>query len=152
MARKLNKKEEKEDILLNIDTLGRLDSHADENHHPYEPTPYVVLERLVEEGYITEENTLVDYGCGKGRVGLYLSKKTGCRSIGIEFNEDLYEKSLKNKESSGVDAAEFLCMNAEDYIPDGADSFFFFNPFFKRIKVIFKSSIRLVDWNIFKFI
>ena len=36
------------DKKLNIHTAGRDDSHADAYHHPYEPTPYEVLERLAE--------------------------------------------------------------------------------------------------------
>ena len=34
------------DKLLQIHTCGRDDTHADQYHHPYEPTPYSVLERL----------------------------------------------------------------------------------------------------------
>ena len=36
------------DKLLQIKTTGRDESRADEYHHPYEPTPYCVLERLAE--------------------------------------------------------------------------------------------------------
>mgnify|MGYP003295699188 CR=1 FL=1 len=36
------------DKKLKIQTVGRDDFHADEHHYPYEPTPYEVLERLVE--------------------------------------------------------------------------------------------------------
>ena len=48
---------------LNIRTTGRDDKHADQFNHPYEPTPYCVLERLVQSGFITAKNTLVDYVC-----------------------------------------------------------------------------------------
>ena len=61
------------DKLLNIRTTGRDDSRADQYRYPYEPTPYSVLERLAVSGYITKKNKLVDYGCGKGRVGFYLT-------------------------------------------------------------------------------
>lgn len=40
------------DKKLRINTAGRDDSHADEYHYPYEPTPYSVLERLAESGLI----------------------------------------------------------------------------------------------------
>ena len=36
------------DTKLHIRTSGRDDSRADNDHHPYEPTPYKVLERLTE--------------------------------------------------------------------------------------------------------
>ena len=65
--------EEKWDRLLKIKTAGRDDSHADQYRYPYEPTPYSVLERLANTGYIRKGNTLLDYGCGKGRVDFFLS-------------------------------------------------------------------------------
>ena len=37
---------------LQIKTTGRDDSHANRFHHPYEPTPYSVLERLTNKGFI----------------------------------------------------------------------------------------------------
>ena len=65
--------ENKWDKLLRIRTSGRDDSRSDQYRYPYEPTPYSVLERLAFSGYIGKKNTLVDYGCGKGRVDFFLS-------------------------------------------------------------------------------
>ena len=56
------------DKKLHIQTTGRDDSKADAYHHPYEPTPYKVLESLADSEYILKENIVADYGCGKGRV------------------------------------------------------------------------------------
>ena len=72
------------DKLLKIHTTGRDDSNADQHRYPYEPTPYSVLERLGNSGWIRKENTLLDYGCGKGRVDFFLSYQTRCHSIGVE--------------------------------------------------------------------
>ena len=52
------------DKKLNICTSGRDDSLEDAHHFPYEPTPYTVLGRLAESGWIRRENCLLDYGCG----------------------------------------------------------------------------------------
>ena len=82
--------EEQWDRKLKIQTIGRLDGHADQYRYPYEPTPYVVLERLAESGYISRENILIDYGCGKGRVGLFLHHAIGCETIGLEFDKDIF--------------------------------------------------------------
>ena len=40
------------DATLKIKTTGRDETNADEYHHPYEPTPYSVLERLADSGLI----------------------------------------------------------------------------------------------------
>lgn len=118
------------DKVLKIQTAGRDDYKADHYHHPYEPTPYAVLERLAESEYITKNNILVDYGSGKGRVDFYLSAKLGCKTIGVEYDERMIEKALKNQETySGKGKPEFICMPAENYEIDKADCFYFFNPF-----------------------
>ena len=44
-------REKEWDELLRIQTSGRDDTKADEYHHPYEPTPYSVLERLAASGF-----------------------------------------------------------------------------------------------------
>ena len=75
MKEKEDIRENKWDKLLKIHTMGRDDSNADQYHYPYEPTPYSVLERLANTGIIRKNNTLLDYGCGKGRVDFLYQKK-----------------------------------------------------------------------------
>ena len=118
------------DKLLKIKTTGRDDSNSDQYRYPYEPTPYSVLERLVESEYITKNNILVDYGCGKGRVDFYLSSQIGCKTIGIDFDERMIKRALENGKSFvGRIKPEFLCISAENYEVVNEDCFYFFNPF-----------------------
>ena len=91
--------EQEWESVLQIKTSGRDDSRSDTEHHPYEPTDYCVLERLANSGHIRKKNTLIDYGSGKGRVSIFMAYQTGCHSIGIEYDERLYEKALINGES-----------------------------------------------------
>ena len=122
--------EVKMDKALKIETLGRDDYKADDYHHPYEPTDYSVLEKLVKSEYITEDNIVVDYGCGKGRVDFYLSAKLGCKTIGVDFDERMIQMALENKVTfSGKIKPEFVCISAEKYEVKNADCFYFFNPF-----------------------
>ena len=118
------------DKQLKIQTTGRDDSKEDTYHYPYEPTPYTVLERLAESEYITRDNILIDYGCGKGRVDFYLSAKVGCKTIGVDFDERMIKKALENSSSyAGKLKPEFICKSAENYEVKNADCFYFFNPF-----------------------
>lgn len=119
------------DKLLKIKTSGRDDSRADQYRYPYEPTPYSVLERLAGSGYIGKKNVLLDYGCGKGRVDFYLSYQTRCRTIGIEYDERIFEGLLRNQKSAvSGKRTEFVLANAEHYmVPPEADKCYFFNPF-----------------------
>ncbi len=133
------------DTLLRIRTSGRDDSRADTFRYPYEPTPYSVLARLAESGLVGKGNTLIDYGCGKGRVGCFLAYQTGCHVIGIDHDERLIEKALANKESTAKgNRLEFVLTSAEKYeVPASADMFYFFNPF--SVELLQSVRKRIVD-------
>ena len=142
---KENKNETRWERFLQIRTMGRDDSNADQYRYPYEPTPYSVLERLANTGLIRKDNTLLDYGCGKGRIDFFLSYQTRCQSIGIEYDERIYEKAIENKEtaiSSGRVTIEFT--NAENFmVSEIVDRIYFFNPF--SVEILQKVISRIVD-------
>ncbi len=122
--------EQKWDKKLNIRTAGRVDTHADAYHHPYEPTPYPVLQRLAESGYLYQESVLVDYGCGKGRVGFFFSHVVGCRTIGLEYDEEIFCQAMENRRRfRREERVSIRCMRAEAFEVHEADCFYFFNPF-----------------------
>ena len=130
----MNDIEQLNDSMLKIRTTGRDDSNADQYNYPYEPTPYCVLERLVNSGYITKKNSLIDYGCGKGRVDFYISYQTRCKSLGIEYDERIYNSAMDNKKTSVCRRADFYHGTAQDYkVNDNQDRFYFFNPFSEEI-------------------
>lgn len=123
--------ETKIEELLHIKTTGRDDTRANSYNYPYEPTDYCVLERLVSSGLIGKKNHLIDYGCGKGRVPFYLSYETGCKATGVELDERLYNRAVKNLDSFiKKNKVSFVNENAVNFVvPENADRFFFFNPF-----------------------
>lgn len=137
--------ENKWDKLLKIRTSGRDDSHADQYRYPYEPTPYCVLERLAASGKIQKKNTLLDYGCGKGRVEFFLSWQTRCHSIGIEYDQRIFQKALDNQSQSvSGHKTQFKQICAEQYIvPENIDRIYFFNPF--SIELLKKVVRRILD-------
>lgn len=144
-----NMEESKIETLLNIKTTGRDDTRANSFNYPYEPTDYCVLKELVQSGLIGKKNHLIDYGSGKGRVSFYLSYETGCSCTGVELDERLYNRALKNHGSFiKKNKVSFVNENAVNFIvPDDADRMFFFNPFSKEVlaavlKKIIESSVR----------
>ena len=124
-------KEQRWDKLLKIHTGGRDDTNADEYHHPYEPTPYSVLERLAESGFFRPEDTVLDYGCGKGRVGFFLGYRTRARTIGIEYDRHIYESAQENRRTTiSRIKPDFELTRAEEYpVPEAVSRCYFFNPF-----------------------
>lgn len=133
------------DKLLQIKTSGRDDTNADSYRYPYEPTPYSVLERLANSGFFAKGDTVLDYGCGKGRVGFFLSYQTKVKSIGIEYDERIYRRALENKKSAVSRArADFVLARAEEYeVPREVNRCYFFNPF--SVEILRKVMARITE-------
>lgn len=142
---KIGQNEQNWDRLLHVHTTGRDDSRSDQYRYPYEPTPYSVLERLVNTGMIRKENTLLDYGCGKGRVDFFLTYQTRCHSIGVEYDDRIYEKAMENKQFAvSGERISFVLVNAEEYkVPEAVDRVYFFNPF--SLEIFRKTVARIID-------
>ena len=119
------------DKLLQIKTTGRDDSNADQYNYPYEPTPYSVLERLANSGFIRKKDVLLDYGCGKGRVEFFLSYQTRANTIGIEYDERIYDGAVINQKTAvSGGRTRFELAKAESYaVPQEVNRCYFFNPF-----------------------
>ena len=119
------------DRLLQIKTTGRDDSKAGHDCYPYEPTPYPVLERLANRGFIRKRDVVLDYGCGKGRVDFFLSYQTKAKTIGIEYDERLYQSTMENQKTAVSSAkTAFALARAEEYeVPAEVNRYYFFNPF-----------------------
>lgn len=142
---KQDKNEIRWDKLLKIRTTGRDDSKADQYRYPYEPTPYSVLERLANSGLIHKNNTLIDYGCGKGRVDYFMAYQTKCKSIGIEYDERIYEKATTNKETAVSSNKVIIELaNAEKFeVLESMDKIYFFNPF--SVEILQKVIAQILD-------
>ena len=133
------------DASLRIQTCGRDELGADEYHHPYEPTPYSVLVRLANSGLIGKDDVVLDYGCGKGRVGFFLSYRTKVKSIGIEYDARIYESALENRKSTiSRVKPDFVLTRAEEYeVPAEVNRCYFFNPF--SVELLHKVMARIIE-------
>ena len=133
------------DKRLQIHTTGRDETNADAYHHPYEPTPYRVLERLANSGLVEKDDVVLDYGCGKGRVGFFLCHETKANTIGIEYDGRIYRDALENKRCSGSKRTpEFVLTRAEEYaVPAEVNRCYFFNPF--SVEILHKVMARILE-------
>lgn len=133
------------DKLLHIKTTGRDDSNADQYRYPYEPTPYRVLERLANSGLIGKKDVVLDYGCGKGRVDFYLAYQTKANTIGVEYDERIYQGAIENRKTAVSGArTEFVQMRAEEYrVPEEVNRCYFFNPF--SVELLHKVMARMIE-------
>lgn len=123
--------------ILNIKTTGKQDlNEATIHYNRYEPTDYDVLNKLCEEHNFKSTDSVVDFGCGKGRLNFYLNYFYKCKTTGIEMNNYFYKQALENKKSylekhkKDEEEVNFTCILAEKYIINKEDNkFYFFNPF-----------------------
>ena len=138
-------KEKSWDKLLQIKTVGRDDTNSHEYRYPYEPTPYSVLERLASTEFFGKDDVVLDYGCGKGRVGFFLSYRTQAKSIGIEYEESIYQSALENQKTAHKRAkADFILTRAEEYeVPPEVNRCYFFNPF--SVEILHKTMARIIE-------
>ena len=133
------------DKLLQVKTTGRDDSNSDQYRYPYEPTPYSVLERLANSGLICKRDVVLDYGCGKGRVDFFLSYQTKANTIGIEYDERIYQCALDNQRTAVSGArTKFVPARAELYeVPLEVNRYYFFNPF--SVELLRKVMARIIE-------
>jgi SAM-dependent methyltransferase len=102
---------------------------------PYEAVSYFMLEKLLSAfGRISSETSIVDLGCGKGRVMMVAAHFGFIRITGIDFAKELCEEAKANmiRTQSIIPGIEWNVMHANvlDYAIRENDSvFFMFNPF-----------------------
>lgn len=139
------KSEQQGDKMLRIRTGKNDAADADNYRYAYEPTPYHVLELIANRGYLDNRNTLLDYGCGKGRAVFYLSYVTRCRAIGLEYNGRILNYARENRETAiSGKRTEFVQADAADYpVPHTVDRCFFFNPF--SVEIFRKTYANILD-------
>ena len=138
-------REKEWDKFLQIKTSGRDDSNSDEYRYPYEPTSYGILERLVSSDLIGNEDVVLDYGCGKGRVDFFLSYRRMARTIGIEYDEHIYQSAQENlKTVISKVKPQFVLARAEEYeVPPEVNRCYFFNPF--SVEILHKVMARIIE-------
>lgn len=129
------------ETLLNIKTSGKQDLDETSIHYNrYEPTEYSALDKLFKEYKITDKDSIIDFGCGKGRLNFYINYFFDSNVTGIEMNHYFYEESLHNrtnylsKHKKNLEDINFYCCLAEEYkIKPNDNKFYFFNPFSVQI-------------------
>lgn len=127
--------------MFNIKTSGEQKIFNESLHYNrYEPTSYNALEILSNQYKFTAEDSVVDFGCGKGRLNFYINHFSDSTVTGIEMNNFFYKEAIDNKRDylkkhkKKQDRINFLNCFAEEYNINSSDNkFYFFNPFSVQI-------------------
>ncbi len=130
------------DEFLNINTLVESENFdpVNDGDSLYEVTYYNDLVTVFNAVEMEPEDTLVDYGCGLGRVLFYANSRHYCNCVGIENNADIFKRLMKNVsayQSKFLEQEErmhFHNVEAQDYeVRDQDNFFYFFNPFSAQV-------------------
>src|SRR5688500_4010989 len=72
------------------------------------PTPQGVVDKMLDMAKVTKNDFVMDLGSGDGRTVITAAKR-GARAMGIEYNPDMVELSIRNAKEAGVsDRATFV--------------------------------------------
>jgi len=117
----------------------------------YLPTPWHVLPRALHALRASQEDVLVDFGCGKGRIVHQAAKRPLRRVIGVEISPTLagfaqslvtahrHEYRCRDVQITVGDAAQFA-------VPDDLTITFMFDPFRGRtMDAVLRSLIESID-------
>jgi len=103
-----------------FDTSDRVDEpehdHPDRNY--YLPTPWHVVPRALRYVGVSDRDTFVDFGCGRGRVVHQAAKRPFRRVIGVEISPVLAEIA---RTSLAARSHQHRCRNVEIVVADAAE-------------------------------
>ena len=60
------------------------------------PTPYEVVEKMLELAEVKRSDLLYDLGCGDGRIVITAAKKYGCKCVGYDIDPERVIESMEN--------------------------------------------------------
>ena len=55
---------------------------------PFVPTPQDVVDKMLELAAVKQTDTVVDLGCGDGRIVVTAARKYGCQGIGYDLDQE----------------------------------------------------------------
>ncbi len=80
---------------------------------PYVPTPYDVVNRMLELAGVTADDVIYDLGCGDGRIVITAAERFGARGVGIDYDPERIAEANANAERRGVaDRVTFIRQDA----------------------------------------
>jgi precorrin-6B methylase 2 len=68
----------------------------------YVPTPYVIVEKMLEVANLREDDILFDLGCGDGRLVVGAARDWGARAVGFELDPIRIAEARANVDAAGV--------------------------------------------------
>src|SRR5919108_4252212 len=68
----------------------------------YVPTPYAVVEKMLEMADVRKGEVVYDLGCGDGRIPVTAAKKYGVKAFGFDVDPERIKESMENVKKNDV--------------------------------------------------
>lgn len=96
---------------------------------PYLGTPVSLIKPILDLVGATEQDKLVDIGCGDGRIVIEAADQIGCEAVGVEINDQLISIAHDEVKRRGLaDKVKIVHSNASDLLMADASIVFIFLP------------------------
>ena len=67
------------------------------------PTPYTVVDKMLEMAEVKKGDVVYDLGCGDGRIVVAAAKKFGVKAVGFDIDPQRVKESLENVRTNHVE-------------------------------------------------
>ena len=88
-------------VRLVLERIGRRDPHA-AGLGPFLSTPQSLIDPLFALAQLSPADTLLDIGCGDGRLAIAAAESVGCSAVGVEHDADLATRARDAAVEHGV--------------------------------------------------
>lgn len=90
-------------VVLGLITAARGDEPVQPPDCVYVPTPYDVVEKMLDMAKVKKTDVVYDLGCGDGRIVIQAAKKRGAKGVGFEIVPKLVNAARRNAKKNQVD-------------------------------------------------
>lgn len=87
---------------LSLAALAPATTLAQRDAAPYVPTPWPIVDAMLELAGVGRDDLLVDLGCGDGRLAVTAAKRFGARGYGVDIKPELVALANRNASQAGV--------------------------------------------------
>jgi SAM-dependent methyltransferase len=119
---------------LNIATAGTAPAES-VGHVYYATISYRCIQSILDRLRLSQEDSFVDVGCGKGRVVCLAARRHLARVTGVEYSPTLASEAKRNslKMRGRKSPVQIVCASAEEFDYSESSVLYFFNPFEARV-------------------